>query len=71
LLLSAEHASDIDRQTVRGARSYRSISAARARAQQQTSRASLLLSIGKTDGQTPDRYIDHAPHAMRTASISL
>jgi len=36
----------------RGSSSYRSISAARARPQQQTSRPPLLLSIDGTDGQT-------------------
>jgi len=43
------------------------ISAAEARAQQQTSRTPLLLSIDgtdrRTDGRTPDHYIDFAPHA--------
>jgi len=43
---------DTDRQPVRGASSYRSTSAARARAQQQTSRTSLLLSTDETDGRT-------------------
>ena len=40
--------------------------------QQQTSIAPLLLSIDRTDRQTPDRYIDPAlpgPHAMQAASI--
>jgi len=45
-----------------GRTSCRSISAAGAGAQQQTRRPSLLLSIDgterRTDGQTPDRYID-------------
>jgi len=52
-----------------GACSARSISVARARALQQTSRTSLLLSIngtdrrtdGRTDGRTPDRYKDPGP----------
>jgi len=54
-----------------GACSRRSISAARARAQQQTSGTSLLLSTDetdrRTDGRTPDRYIDPALHSMRAA----
>jgi len=66
LQLSAGAAADVDRQLlVRGARSYRPIFA---RAQQQTSRTPLLLSIDETDGRTdkrtPDRYIDPAPHTM-------
>ena len=46
----------------------RSVSAAGARAQQQTSRTSLLRSIDRTDrrtdGRTPDRYIDSTPHTV-------
>jgi len=42
-------------------------------AQQQTRRPPLLLSIEgterRTDGRTPDRYIDHTMHTMRAASI--
>jgi len=73
LQLSAGAAADVDRQLlVRGARSYRPIFAARARAQQQTSRTPLLLSIDETDGRTdkrtPDRYIDPAPHTMCRAA---
>jgi len=53
----------------------RSISAAGAGAQQQTSRTPLLLSIDgtdrRTDGRTPDRYIDPALHTMRAATIRL
>ena len=49
-------------QSIAGASSYWSISAARARAQQQTSCTSLLLSMDtrdrRTDRRTPDRYID-------------
>ena len=45
-----------------------------ASAQQQTSRASLLLSIDgtdrQTDGRTPDRFIVPAPHTARAASIT-
>ena len=52
------------------AASYRSISAARARAQQLIRRTALLLSIDGTDGRTPDRYIDPAPHTTRAASTS-
>jgi len=44
-------------------------------AQQQTRRAPLLLSNDETDrqtdGRTPDRYIDPAPHAMRAVSEVL
>jgi len=54
----------------RGSSSYRSISAARARPQQQTRRTSLLLSIDGTDrltdGRTLDRFMT-LPHTMRTA----
>ena len=54
------------------ARIYRSISVADAGDQQQTRRPPLLLSIDGTDrwtdGQTPDRYIDPAPHVLRAAS---
>ena len=46
-------------------------------AQQQTHRTPLLRSIvwdrltdGQTDGRTPDRFIDPAPHTMRTVSKS-
>jgi len=50
------------------------MSAAGARAQQQTSRTLLLLlSIDgtdrRTDGRTPERYIDPAPHTMLAASV--
>ena len=42
-------------------------------AQQQTRQPPLLLSIDGTDKQTdrrtPDRYVDRAPHTLRTASI--
>jgi len=38
--------------------------------QQLTRRTSLLLSIDGTDGQTPDRYIDHALHTLGAASIT-
>jgi len=61
--LPALAAADIDRQLVRGARSYRSISAARA--QPLTSRTPMLMSIDETDGRTP--YTDPAPR-MRAAS---
>jgi len=48
-------------QAIRGARSYRSISAARARAEQQTSRTLLLLPVDerdtRTDGRAPDLCI--------------
>jgi len=59
-------AADIDRQPVRGAGSYRSISAASARAQQQTSRMLLLLSIDGTDGRT-DRQTNTRPLHRRFA----
>jgi len=56
-------AADSDRQPVRGASSYRSIYAARAGAQQQSSSTSLLLSIDGTDRRTDThRYIDPASH---------
>jgi len=46
---------------IRGSRSYRSLSAARAGAQQQTRQPPLLLSIDgtdrQTDGRTPDRFM--------------
>ena len=42
---------------IRGSRSYRSLSAARAGAQQQTHRPPQLLSIDGTDGRTPDRFM--------------
>ena len=42
---------------------YRLISAADARAQQQTSCMALLLSIDGTDRRTPDHYID--PRVLR------
>jgi len=45
--------------------SYRSITAAGTRAQQQTSRTPLLLSINETDGRTPDRNINPALRRQR------
>jgi len=40
-------------------------------AQQQTRRTPLLrLTDGQMDGRTPDRFIDPAPHTMRTVSKS-
>jgi len=52
--------------------SCRSISAARARAQQQTRRTSLLLSTDiQTDGQTPDRYISNKCIAVRKVATPL
>ena len=47
-----------------------SVSAASALAHQQTSCTPLLLSIDGTDGRTPGRYIDPAPHTMQAASIN-
>jgi len=57
---------------VAGGTSYRSTSAADARAQHQTRRRPAQLpSIDgtdrRTDGRTPDRYVDPAPHTMRAA----
>jgi len=51
----------------RGSSSYRSISAARARPQQQTRRSPLLLSIDWTGGRTFDRFITLKPDIMWTA----
>ena len=45
--------------------SYRSISAARARAQQQTSRTLLLLSIDRTDRRTLDRFNTLAAYSVK------
>ena len=57
-----------------GACSYRSMSATGAVAQQQTSRTPLLLSIDgadtRTDGRTPDRYVDPAPHTRQAVSMT-
>ena len=57
---------------VAGGTSYRSTSAADAHAQHQTRRRPAQLpSIDgtdrRTDGRTPDRYVDPAPHTMRAA----
>jgi len=52
--------------------SCRSIPAAGARAQQQTSHTPLLCqSIDGTDRRTSDRYIDSDPYTMRAASIII
>ena len=63
------YAGDIDQQLVccAGARSYPSIylRTVAQSTQQQTSRRPLLLSIDGTDRQTPDCYIDTAPHIMQ------
>jgi len=40
-------------------------------AQQQTRSTSLQRSIDKTDGLTPDRYIDPVPRTMRAVPITL
>jgi len=67
-LLNAS-AGSIDRQLVRDACSYRS---SRAHAQQHTAaRRCCCRWMGqtdkRTDGRTPDRHIDSAPHTMRAA----
>jgi len=53
----------------RGSSGYRSMSAARARPQQQTRRPPLLLSIDgtdrQTDGQTLDRFMTLSAHTVR------
>jgi len=61
-------AADIERWLVCGARSYRSISAARARAQQQTSRMPLLVYIDGTHRQTNNEQ-DPVPRTVRAVSI--
>ena len=33
------------------------------------SRRCCCRSMGQTDRRTPDRYVDRAPHTLRTASI--
>jgi len=47
------------------------IDAAYASAQQQTRRPPPLLPIDETEGRTPDRDIDLAPHTMRVVPTSL
>jgi len=54
-----------------GASSCQWIDAAYAGAQQQTRRPPPLLPIDGTDGRTPDRDIDLAPHTMRVVPTSL
>jgi len=68
MTLPADRApADIDRQPVRGAGSCRSIYAACARTQWQTSRTSLLLSINGTDERTDIRLL-HTPCAAYYAT---
>ena len=50
---------------LRGSSSYRSISAARARPQQQTRRLPLLLSIDGTDRRMDGRTLDRLLHGLR------